>query len=379
LFSENREKREDLFCGMEQPACPRAIVDITFLIGIEPFTEIFPTRANTLAERSPVFRAMLEGPLAEDKTQMINIRDVDPRAFEILISFMTGDAVKFQSVPTALAVIYAARKYMVKRIDDLALKFIYKNISVHNVLLVLQHLLLLTGQGTTEAQENTMDTEPSAPPLAMLDRMEDLCYNNETVHLVFVDRENQRPCQKVIQHCFSIVDEHAKVVLESDEWEELSLELVRMIISRDSLAISSELTVFMAVNRWSHRQCRRRHLEPTPENKRFVLQGAQFLIRFLTMTTEEFKAGQASTRLLTPEEEVNILYSMVHIGAVLPKDLQEHRLVMMTRRKGRRSWKVRATWLRRKKKTGCRKCPPRKEGRLSLAESIFVLFACLFD
>ena len=89
---------------------------------------------------------MLEGPLAEDKNQMINIRDVDPRAFEILISFMTGDAIKFQSVPTALNVIYAARKYMVKRIDDLALKFIYKNINVNNVLLVLQNLLLLTGE-----------------------------------------------------------------------------------------------------------------------------------------------------------------------------------------------------------------------------------------
>lgn len=362
---------------MEQKTCTQAIVDITFLIGIEPFTEIFPTKANTLAERSPVFRAMLEGPMAEDKTRMINIRDVDPRAFEILISFMTGDAVKFQSVPTALAVIYAAKKYMVKKIDDLALKFIYKNIDRHNVLLVLQHLLLLT-QAHREDQEDIVT--PTAPPLALLDQMDDLCHNNETAHLVFVDRENQKPCEKVIQHCFSLVDKHANVVLESDEFEDISLDLVKDIIKRDSLCIASELTVFLAVNRWSHRQCRRRHLEPSPENKRDVLQGAQFLVRFLTMTTEEFKDGQSFTGLLTQEEEVNILFSMVHIGAVLPKDLQEHRLVMMTMRRGRRSWKVRATWLRRKKKTGCRKCPPRgKDGRLSLAENIFVLFACLFD
>ena len=38
-----------------------------------------------LAERSPVFRAMLEGPLAEKKDRLIVIKDVDPRAFEILI------------------------------------------------------------------------------------------------------------------------------------------------------------------------------------------------------------------------------------------------------------------------------------------------------
>ena len=90
-----------------------------------------------------MFRAMLEGPMAEDRKRHINIQDVDPRAFEILISFMTGDAVRFQSVPTALNVIYAAKKYMVGRIDDLALKFIYKNINTHNVLLVLQNLVVL--------------------------------------------------------------------------------------------------------------------------------------------------------------------------------------------------------------------------------------------
>ena len=53
-------------------------------------------RAQLLADRSPVFRAMLEGPLAENRNRVINIRDVDPRAFEILVSFMTGDVVKFK-------------------------------------------------------------------------------------------------------------------------------------------------------------------------------------------------------------------------------------------------------------------------------------------
>jgi len=48
--------------------------DITFLIGVEPFTEIIPAKAKPLAERSPVFRAMLEGPLAEDRGRLINIQ-----------------------------------------------------------------------------------------------------------------------------------------------------------------------------------------------------------------------------------------------------------------------------------------------------------------
>ena len=139
-----------------------------------------------------MFRAMLEGPLAEDRGRLINIQvktentmkkihlkkhprkkrrkkekpqeiqDVDPRAFEILISFMTGDAVRFQSVPTALNVIYAAKKYMVRKIDDLALKFIYKNINSHNVLLVLQNVLML---------QEEPEVLPSAPSLALLEQV----------------------------------------------------------------------------------------------------------------------------------------------------------------------------------------------------------------
>lgn len=359
-------------------------MDITFLIGIEPFTEIIPTKATPLAERSPVFRAMLEGPMAEDRGRLINIRDVDPRAFEILISFMTGDAVRFQSVPTALAVIYAAKKYMVKKIDDLALKFIYKNINTHNVLLVLQHLLLLQ----EEPQESL---EPSAPALDLLEHMEqeeNLCSSQEEHEAGLpcqVDEAqlSRAPCDKVIKHCFNIVDMNAKQVLESDEFEDISLELMKSIIRRDTLLLPTELTVWHAVGRWSHRQCRRRHLVPSPEHKRTVLQGAQYLVRFLTMTAEEFRLGQTATKLLTEEEEINLLFSLLHIGAVLPTQLAEHKRVMQTlRRPGRRSWRT-VAWIRRRRKG--RSGPPpggctnNQRKKLGLLEEIFVLFACLFD
>ena len=136
---------------------------------------------------------MLEGPMAEDRKRLINIQDVDPRAFEILISFMTGDAVRFQSVPTALNVIYAAKKYMVGRIDELALKFIYKNINPHNVLLVLQNLLVLQvrpggGGGVQGAQEEGAEVAPSAPSLALLEQEESLCSSLE-------EMEAGLPCQ----------------------------------------------------------------------------------------------------------------------------------------------------------------------------------------
>jgi len=349
-------------------------LDIKFLIGTEPHTEEIPAQSRMLAERSPVFRAMLEGPLAEKKDRLIVIKDVDPRAFEILISFMTGDVVKFKSVLTALAVVYVAKKYMVKKIDDLALKFINKNINCHNVLLVLQHLFILN-QRDKIIEEEFYDSTPSAPPLELFDQLEDFCdqtlfsyYHDET------DTKIEKNCLKVFEHCFDVIDKNAKKVLESDDFEDLSLELVKDIIKRDTLRLSSELTVLEAVNRWSHRQCRRQHLNPSPANKREVLQGAQYQVRFLTMTSEEFKTGQRITNLLTEEEEINILFSLLHLGAVLPKDLQEHRCTMQTLRKKRRSWK-RRIWIRRKQAGG----EKIKKEDISFGEEVILFIAHLLD
>lgn len=353
-------------------------LDITFLIGAEPHTEEIAVRYAVLADRSPVFRAMLEGPLAEKTDRIIVITDVDPRAFEILVSFMTGDVVKFKSVLTALAVVYAAKKYMVKKIDYLALKFINKNISSENVLLVLQHLFVLNHRDTI-TEEEFLDITPSAPPLELLDTLEEFC---DQTHFSYCNQPKQsdvtvdKNYEKVFEHCFDVIDRNAKKVLESDEFEDISLELVKDIIKRDTLRLSSELTVLEAVNRWSHRQCRRQHLNPSPENKREVLQGAQYQVRFLTMTSEEFKTGQRISNLLTEEEEINILFSLLHLGAVLPKDLQEYRCTMQTLRKKRRSWK-RRIWIRRKNGKRMASAEKIDKKNISFIEA-FILFIAHF-
>lgn len=74
---------------------------------------------------------------------------------------MNGDAVRFKSASTALAVIYAADKYMVKKLDILALKFIRENLTVNDSLMILQHLYFLHGTDYQLVQ----DKEPSAPTL----------------------------------------------------------------------------------------------------------------------------------------------------------------------------------------------------------------------
>ena len=45
--------------------------------------------------------------------------------------------------------------------------------------------------------------------------------------------------ERVINNCFTIIDKNAKKVLESDEFEDIDLELLNQIISRDGLELPS--------------------------------------------------------------------------------------------------------------------------------------------
>ena len=80
--------------------------------------------------------------MAESKGHMIQIQELCLGSFIFSSRFMFGDEVIFRSVSTALSVIYTAKKYVVRGLDTLALKYISKNINSDNVLLVLQTILI---------------------------------------------------------------------------------------------------------------------------------------------------------------------------------------------------------------------------------------------
>merc|ERR1712179_124707 len=249
--------------------------------------------------------------------------DVDPRAFECLISFLYGDEVVFRSVPTALATLYAARKYLVTDLDMKAITFIKHNINTYNVLLVLQTLTVLYNEEDTDL---TFPTDPV------------LVNQNESVIV--------KDIRSIQRKCFDIIDKNAKKVLDGDEIEDISLVLLKAILSRDSLCVPSELCVWQALHRWSHRQCRRRHISPTTNNKRKVLEGAEMLVRYLTLTSHQFTS---ITSLLTKEEEDSIISCMLNRDATLIKSLQEYQAVMSSPRQGRRG-----LWRRFRDRAGTR-------------------------
>ncbi len=131
-------------------------------------------------------------------------------------------------------------------------------------------------------------------------------------------------CDALLKQCLELIDLQATTVLASEDVEDLDISAVNMIVCRETLCLRSEVEVFEAIHRWTLRECKRQRLELTSENKRRVLEGAQYLVRYLTMTPEVFEAGPATSGLLTREESdailANIKIQEHHGGANNIKD-----------------------------------------------------------
>lgn len=61
--------------------------------------------------------------------------------------------------------------------------------------------------------------------------------------------EIELECSSLLRRCLKLVDEEATVILESDELEELDLETLTLILSRDTLDVDDEIKVFEALLR----------------------------------------------------------------------------------------------------------------------------------
>ena len=56
-------------------------------------------------------------------------------------------------------------------------------------------------------------------------------------------------------------------VLNDEKFLQLTPKMVEFIVRRDTLCIHSEMTVIIALNKWSQYNCKKKKLEPTTSNK----------------------------------------------------------------------------------------------------------------
>ncbi|KAK6634246.1 hypothetical protein RUM44_004857 [Polyplax serrata] len=297
--------------------------DVVFIVGMEPDVWRIPGHKKVLSEANLVFRALMEGPLAT-RDETIVVEDVEGRAFDYLLRYLYGRKVFFQSASTALSTLYAAHKYLCSGLIELCVKYLDENLNTKNVIEIYTHARLYavgSGQGglepsAPEASTDTCDlhTPVHCYPPSIINNNNNVNSFSENSDLLNNNNDSRNDykslqassipfwSEALVHNCLQFMDENADQVLSQESIEDMSAVDLKEVVKRDTLKIKSEYVVFLALERWANRECKRRKLNLNMKNRRFVLGDLLYEIRFPFFTSDEFVFGPIQNGWLEQQE-----------------------------------------------------------------------------
>ncbi|KER27212.1 hypothetical protein T265_05680 [Opisthorchis viverrini] len=218
----------------------------------------FAAHRLILATASPVFEAMFYGPVAEmhsrtsEQHTEYRVPDIHPKAFETMLHYVYTDEIQLNDDPDIVFyVLYAAKKYMLAPLGQRCVEHLKGLITASNVCL-------------------------------MLDRS------------LFFDEED------LTRRCWHVIDVLAPHVLSSPGLLEMDATNFISLLQRDTLNCK-ESEVFAAVRRWAGAECVRLGLRDVLVNRAQVAARFLPLVRFPTMTLNDFATNVAYSGFLSLE------------------------------------------------------------------------------
>ncbi|KAL3081517.1 hypothetical protein niasHT_037239 [Heterodera trifolii] len=224
---------------------------------------LFRAHKHILKLVSNVFEAMFryddqnvknEAPSAE-QSKAVEIPDVEPQAFKVMLSFSYADDLSELSGDNAMAVLYAANKYNISALVDKCLQIPIKNLSNVFMAYVLAHRL---------------DLEDFA------------------------------------RQCLRYICQNTGELFRSEEFLQIHQNLLCELFDRDQLMINDEFELWKAALRWADEKCRQNAIECSAENRRAALGPALFKIRFPLMLPVAFVNEIVPSGILTNDEFVGV-------------------------------------------------------------------------
>ena len=110
---------------------------------------------------------------------------------------------------------------------------------------------------------------------------------------------------ELMKRCLEFIDSWTEEALQSDSFIDIDYQTLEQILSRDTLS-AKETAVYTAATRRAEAECTRQGRDTSPQQCREVLGEALYLIRFPTMTLEEFSKGAARSKLLSKQEIIDL-------------------------------------------------------------------------
>ena len=212
------------------------MADVFFLVGKEECR--IPAHKFILGARSPYLYALLHGRMASPENKEIKEPEFTQAGFLNTLQFLYTDMTTLQE-DTVLDTLYAAKKYLVPALVRQCYKYI----------------------------KTVLKPSIACPLLQEAGRL--------------VEDE------EIIKRCWDYIDNSTSEVFQSENFLEISHNLLLSILERETLGCS-ELAVYMAALAWAGAECARRGEEPSPQAVRKVLGPALLAVRFPTMQFDDF-------------------------------------------------------------------------------------------
>lgn len=228
--------------------------DVNFVVGeSKDDQKRFTAHRYILGINSPVFHAMFFGSLVLEVNSDVSIPDTDPESFEEFLRYLYTEECAIDE-KNVISIVYLSTKYIVPSLTKKCVRFLQKTITPDSAFSVLSQAVHFGADGLEE-------------------------------------------------NCWDVIDSQCHEALESDAFLNVDHSLLCELLSRDTLNVK-EIDLFRAALKWSANRCDEQGLKGTDKEKQSILGNAVNLIRFPTMSIEEFAGDVVHRTKILPDQDV---------------------------------------------------------------------------
>lgn len=203
----------------------------------------------------------------------INQSNISASNFEALIRFIETNFIRFSDdIKNTLNILELASTFQCQDLEVACVKELDLKLAVDNA---IDTFKALRYKNTKTVQTMKSVTKPASAE----DFLNAMFYNS-----------------------LQFIDQNAADILTQLDMLTLRFEELEIIIKRDALQLPAETIIFDLLADWSSKECERKMIEPSEENRRRVLGGLIYTPRFLLMTYDDFKRCRDRVSLLDPAE-----------------------------------------------------------------------------
>ena len=228
---------------------------------------------NVRADKASIMNSGTElARMVKADKYIIRDSNIDVNNFELMIRFLETKFIRFNNVKHTLEILELATTYQCQDLEIACVKEIDLNLCIDNVLDVFHALWFY----------NSKSSQPKEKSAKLLTSVEYLT--------------------ALLNNTLQLIDMRAQDILVNLSMLTMRFEELEVIVKREALQITTETILFELLANWSLKECERKKLELTEENRRRMLGALIYTPRYLTMKPQEFRACRVHVDLLNSDE-----------------------------------------------------------------------------